>query len=64
MIASLLNELIAALIASLPRVFRVGAPVLVTVIALAALVDARMPGHAGDTPTRQESPDVSGSVSR
>lgn len=64
MIASLLNELIAALVASLPRVFLFGAPVLATVIVLAALVDARMPGHAGGMPTRRDTPDASRSVSR
>ena len=64
MIASLLNELIAAVIAALPRVFLFGAPVLAIGIVLAALVDTRMPGHAGGTPTRRETPDVSQSVSR
>ena len=63
MIASLLNELIAEAIGALPRVFLFGAPVLAIGIVLAALADARMPGHAGGT-TRRESPDASRSVSR
>ena len=47
MITSLLNELIVAVIAALPRVFLFGTPVLAIGIVLAALADARMPGHAG-----------------
>jgi len=64
MLASLLNELIAAVIAALPRVFLFGAPVLAVAVVLAALADARMPGHGGDASTRRETPDASQSVSR
>ena len=64
MIASFLNELIALVMASLPRVFLFGAPVLAIGIVLAALADARMPGHVGGTPYRRENPDASRSDSR
>ena len=64
MIASLLNELIATVIAALPRVFLFGAPILAISVVLAALADARMPGHAGALPTGRETPDASRSVSR
>ena len=64
MLASLLNELIAAVIAALPRVFLFGAPVLAVAVVLAALADARMPGHVGGTPYRRENPDASRSDSR
>jgi hypothetical protein len=64
MIASLLNELIVAVIAALPRVFLFGTPVLAIGVVLAALADARMPGHAGGLPTGRETPDASRSVPR
>lgn len=44
MIASFLNELLATLVQALPRIFLVGAPVLLVAIVLAALVDAKRPG--------------------
>ena len=46
MIANFMNELAAALVQALPRVFLVGAPLLVIANAVAALLDARMPGRA------------------
>jgi hypothetical protein len=45
MIASFLNELIATVVQALPRIFLVGAPVLVVGIILAAIVDARLPAR-------------------
>jgi hypothetical protein len=44
MIATFLNELVTRLVDALPRFFIVGAPILALVIAVAAFVDARMPG--------------------
>lgn len=46
MIATFQNELVTELVRMLPRLFFVGAPVLALVIAVAAFVDARMPGSA------------------
>jgi hypothetical protein len=45
MIASFLNELIATVVQALPRIFLVGAPVLVVGIILASIVDARLPAR-------------------
>lgn len=45
MIASFLNELITASVEALPRLFLLGAPLLVIGIVLAALLDAKLPGR-------------------
>jgi len=52
MSATFLNELITVLVQMLPRLFIVGAPVLGLAIAVAAFVDARMPGGADRARTR------------
>ena len=44
---ALLSQLIAAVVQSLPRIFLLGAPVLLAAIGIAALLDARIPGNAG-----------------
>ena len=44
MLASFMNELLATLVQALPRLFLVGAPILVIAIVLAALADTRLPG--------------------
>jgi hypothetical protein len=41
---SLLSQLTDTVVLALPRVFLLGAPILLTVIALAALIDAKIPG--------------------
>jgi hypothetical protein len=46
MIATFLNELFAAAVATLPRLFLLGAPVLLLAIVLAALADWKL-GNAG-----------------
>ena len=43
---ALLSQHLAALVRALPRMFQLGAPILLTVIALAALLDAKLPGTA------------------
>jgi hypothetical protein len=46
MYASFLTELLAAFVATLPRIFLLGAPVLLVTIVLAAFADAHLPGSA------------------
>jgi hypothetical protein len=46
MIATFLDGLVTGLMQALPRLFVIGAPILALVIAVAAFVDARMPGRA------------------
>ena len=41
---ALLSQHLAAVVHALPRVFLLGAPILLTVIGLAALLDATIPG--------------------
>jgi hypothetical protein len=41
---ALLSQLLAALVQALPRVFVLGAPILLTIIAIAALLDVKIPG--------------------
>ena len=52
MIATFLNQLVTDWMEALPRLFAVGAPILVLVIAIAAFVDARLPGRADRARTR------------
>lgn len=47
MIAAFLNELIAALVGTLPRLFLLGAPFLVIGIVLAAMLDTKLPKGTG-----------------
>jgi hypothetical protein len=41
---ALLSQLLAALVQVLPRMFVLGAPILLTIIAIAALLDVKIPG--------------------
>lgn len=46
MFASFLTELLAAFVATLPRLFLLGAPFLVLAIVVAAIADTHLPGSA------------------
>ena len=52
MLATFLNELLATLVAALPRIFLLGAPVLVLGIVLAAIADTKLPEGAKRAPTK------------
>jgi hypothetical protein len=47
MTATLLNELFAAMVRALPRLFLLGAPFLAIGIIVAAIADTRLPEKAG-----------------
>jgi hypothetical protein len=52
MLATFLNELLATLVAALPRIFLLGAPVLVLGIVLAAIADTKLPGEGKRASTK------------
>ena len=52
MLASFLNQLLATLVTALPRIFLLGAPVLLVGILLAAIADTKLPDKTKGTSAR------------
>ena len=50
MTATFLNELFAAMVRTLPRLFLLGAPFLAIGIIVAAIADTKLPEKAGASP--------------